>query len=438
MHGAFPRKSNSESKKMKLQFDHSFLGRSLYNFEDNLTKPRHRWYPFKEGFSSQLVSEAIKSTSQSNKSIKLLDPFSGSGTTPLSASLNGHSSVGIEVNPFCSFASKIKCTPGQWQRKSFSSNLNKILSDCIDNEVVSDLENFSTFSERIENQKWLFNISVLRAFTSTINRIQSEKTVYSQALKLAAIRSIMMCCNAKKDGKCMRYHSDWKERNYSQKDFFNAFKSMSFSMLQDTHLTSIPREKQAHIIHGDARSVLSTLPEKSFDLLVTSPPYLNSFDYSDVYRPELFLGEFIKTNEELKTLRHKTLRSHVQFTWDDESEYDNVLVRNVVDKIKDSDQLWNKRLPKMIHAYFFDMKKILEDSFRLLKHNSQAWIVVSTSAYGGIQIPVDLILADIGATAGFKLEGVYVLRQLRGSGQQWAQLSNNSLPLRESLIVLRK
>ena len=27
---------------------------------------------------------------------------------------------------------------------------------------------------------------------------------------------------------------------------------------------------------------------KQFKLCVTSPPYLNSFDYTDVYRPELF------------------------------------------------------------------------------------------------------------------------------------------------------
>ena len=32
-----------------------------------------------------------------------------------------------------------------------------------------------------------------------------------------------------------------------------------------------------------------------FKLCVTSPPYLNSFDYTDIYRPELFLGGFVQS-----------------------------------------------------------------------------------------------------------------------------------------------
>ena len=43
-----------------------------------------------------------------------------------------------------------------------------------------------------------------------------------------------------------------------------------------------------------------------------SPPYLNSFDYSDVYRPELFAAGFVSANSKLRKIRKKTLCSHVQ------------------------------------------------------------------------------------------------------------------------------
>lgn len=75
---------------------------------------------------------------------------------------------------------------------------------------------------------------------------------------------------------------------------------------------------------------------------------------------------------------------------------------------------------------------------RVLKPEAEAWIVVSTSAYAGIQIPVDLILADLGAMTGFELKGVYVLRSLRAAGQQQRKFGTAGLPLRESLIILKR
>jgi hypothetical protein len=65
-------------------------------------------------------------------------------------------------------------------------------------------------------------------------------------------------------------------------------------------------------------------------------------------------------------------------------------------------------------------------------------IVVSTSAYKGVHIPVDLILADLGCEWGFTLKEVYVLRALRVAGQQQSDFKQLGLPLRESLIVLKR
>jgi hypothetical protein len=63
---------------------------------------------------------------------------------------------------------------------------------------------------------------------------------------------------------------------------------------------------------------------------------------------------------------------------------------------------------------------------------------VSTSAYGGVHIPVDFIVADAGHQAGLSLEGIYRLRHLRAAGQQWKQFETKTPPLRESLIIMSK
>jgi hypothetical protein len=172
--------------------------------------------------------------------------------------------------------------------------------------------------------------------------------------------------------------------------------------------------------------------------LVTSPPYLNSLDYSDVYRPELFVGGFVRSNVDLRSIRLKTIRSHTQVAWKGAEEVVSPMITPVVQQMEKL-KLWNGRLPSMVKSYFADMAVILREAKRIVRPKGQAWIVVSTSAYGGIEIPVDLILADVASAYGWKLDGIHVLRYLRAAGQHWAYLKpGSSHPLRESLIILKK
>ena len=70
--------------------------------------------------------------------------------------------------------------------------------------------------------------------------------------------------------------------------------------------------RELTLLKGDTRQSLAALRSNSHDLVITSPPYLNSFDYCDVYRPELFVGGFVNSNMELRAIRIQTIRSHVQ------------------------------------------------------------------------------------------------------------------------------
>ena len=93
----------------------------------------------------------------------------------------------------------------------------------------------------------------------------------------------------------------------------------------------------------------------------------------------------------------------------------------------------------MIQAYFEDMGQILGALKPFAARDAQLWIVVANSAYAGIEVPVDLIISDIGSKCGWSLKEVKVVSYLRRTpGQQYNDLSknNNKGPhLRESLII---
>ncbi len=114
------------------------------------------------------------------------------------------------------------------------------------------------------------------------------------------------------------------------------------------------------------------------------------------------------------------------------------------------EMLWNPRIPMMIRAYFEDMRLVLAGLREWANPDASIWIVVSTSAYAGVEIPVDLIIADIGSQTGWYLREVSAIRYLRRVPvQQWSKLSEAAREkktkkqqiyegpyLRESVVIL--
>lgn len=422
----------------KLHTNSQYTGRDFYNFGTTSSLPRHRWYYLKEGFSANFAEEAISvKLNGQNRKLNILDPFGGTGTSALTSALLGHQFTAIEVNPFLAFTAQVKTIVEKWDRECFENKLIEII-DLSSNGAYSELEGFSTFTQNKSLTKWLFNKSVIRQFTSVVNSIEEVGDIYCNAFKLAALVAVFKCCNAKRDGKALRYKKNWKDLGYSDRDFIREFRVHASMMLRDILDYPIKSENKPRILTGDSRKLLSDLEANSYDLVITSPPYLNSFDYSDVYRPELFLGNFVSNNKELTNIRLKTIRSHVQVDWPQQTSVKSGLLEPILKKLNQAENLWSKKIPLMVEAYFDDLNKVIQDTTKNLRQGGQVWMVVGTSAYGGVHIPVDLIIAELANDSGLTFEGIHRLRDLRASGQQWKRFNTKRSPLRESLIILTK
>lgn len=420
-------------------WEHDYYKDCIPNFNGNLAKPRHRWYEFKEGYSDAFVSRAIRhyEVSTGSNSGTVFDPFSGSGTTPLAGIQHGYNAIAIEVNPFMSFISQTKTKPYRGDRLLIQEELKAII-EMKPVETESKLEGFSTFSPSDTTQKWLFNKSVLRGFEALKQSIEKCCSIIHQDFfNLALYSAIMDCCNAKRDGKCLRYKKNWKTLGYSSLELRNAFVQHAKRIMED--LIAVPlSDAVAQIINNDSRQALKSMNANRANIIAFSPPYLNSFDYSDVYRPELFLGGYVNNNETLRDLRSKTLRSHVQYSWNDTTLCSSSWVAEIVSIIKKREaSLWNKNIPAMIHNYFSDMEEIFRECYRVAANGTVMWFIVSTSAYAGIEVPVDLLLADLATQCGWELESVNALRNLRTSSQ-CIDSDIRKVRLRESMIACRK
>jgi DNA modification methylase len=401
---------------------------------DSADYARHRWYFFKEGFSPAIVDHAVEDA-KIREGALVVDPFCGSGTVPLQAALKGFRGHGIEVNPFLAFVARTKLA--SCSTRAFDSALAKAKAGA-KRGAKSPLEGFSTFSWKHGAERWLFNRPVLRAFEGGWLAATRENGPAANLVKLCLLEAAMDACNAAKDGKCLRYKRDWEKLHLGRDEFDEALELQASRVREDIE-SAVRPNGGSRVEQGDVRA--KELPDQ-FKLCITSPPYLNSFDYTDVYRPELFLGKFVTSMPQLVRLRLRTLRSHVQVDWPkaSEHEYGTRYADSLRLILARKERLWDRRIPDMIKAYFEDMELVLKALRRKAAPTASAWIVVSTSAYAGVEIPVDLIIADIAGACGWYLREVNVLRYLgRLAGQQWTELSEqkDSRPhLRESVVIL--
>lgn len=188
-------------------------------------------------------------------------------------------------------------------------------------------------------------------------------------------------------------------------------------------------------ILGDVRKNIDIIEDNTVDLVITSPPYLNSRDYTDLYMIELRMLDFIKDYSDLRELRRKTLRSHVQVKWDDVEILDIDLLRESINEIQKHEEVfWNNSLLNMIKGYFQDMNYLFSKLYKKLTYGGTIFFNVANSAYYGVEIKTDDIISEIAENNGFFVEEIREARKIKPSSQQ----KNHIDYLLESVIIIRK
>ena len=95
-------------------------------------------------------------------------------------------------------------------------------------------------------------------------------------------------------------------------------------------------------------------------------------------------------------------------------------------------------VPNMLRCYFDDMHSVLREGYHVLREKGTMIIVVDQSAYLGMPVPTDLILARIGEKIGYHVNRIIKCRRAGTSGQQLKRFPYLKTLLRESILVLEK
>lgn len=449
------------------------FNRQLVSYQGNKVKSIHNWFKYREGFSSELVENLINEFGVEAGNV-ILDPFSGSSTTSLTAQKLGINSIAIDILPIAKDTFEVKNNIYNYdilELDDLVSELNILIPQNTETKYDHLKITKGAFSAETENDLLFFKEWI-------------EKSSYSEIIKKLVnfiLFSILEEVSyTRKDGQYLRWDyrsekviSTNQKRTASGKgpvktvlnkgvlptvkeSLLNALMSI-IEDIKEVKQISLP-ESTHQFINESGLYTLPTLKDNSIDSVITSPPYCNRYDYTRTYALEL---NYLGVNEdEIRKLRQMQMSCTVENkskTQQLEEYYASLGLQNTYDEIYtiiegnpvlteineallkrwDNGDVNNKGILTMVEGYFSELTFIFYELFRVCKPGAKVAFVNDNVRYAGEIIPVDFLSSQIAETIGFKVNKIYTLKQKKGNSSQQMKKFGR-VALRKSITIWEK
>jgi len=398
--------------------------RRLVTYVLNKQIPLYNWFKYKEGFSRELVVQLFREFALQPGDI-VFDPFLGCGTTLLAGKEFGIHGVGIDMLPTSVFVAQAKLT--EWPDIDLLLRATQKLTSTPFREPTSSFPDV-----RIINLA--FTKETQRELLFFKEEIESFEQPVRHFLMLGLLSILESVSSTSKDGQFLRLV---EKIIPPVRDALRSVLAQMIADLSEIRMFGFPAQTKAKtlVMQGDAREMC--LPKKyigNVAAVITSPPYLNRYDYSRTYALELCLLT-VKSHKDMVNVRHSLLRSHVE-SREHEGKVINLPVLEEVLRGVRSKPLNNERLPIMIEGYFEDMNLVIRNMAAYLKPGGRVALVVANAQFNGESVPTDLMLCELAERFGLTTESIWVTRYKGNSSQQMAIYGRR--PVRETILFWRK
>lgn len=417
----------------------SAFTRSLVSFQANKGRAVYRWFKYKEAFSAGLIEHLLHKYCPA-KGV-LLDPFAGSGTALFVAGALGMRVEGIEVLPI---GQRVIATKQVIDRDLKPRDVERLIA-WREQRPWHHTQTAKPITE-LRITRGAYPADTLDAIGRFLTASEQENEHVKAVLLFALLCILESLSFTRKDGQYLRW--DYRSGRRVGGKVFDKGKILPFDdamtgkleeMISDlreaespTDLFALPHTKADVVLHrGSCLDILPKLKAKSYDCLVTSPPYCNRYDYTRTYALELALLGV--DEEELVRLRQAMLSCTVENRAKDllalNPKWQSAItaadkqallqtVLSYLDAQKELDLLNNSGIARMVRGYFYEMACVIAECARVLKPKAPLIMVNDNVRYAGASIAVDIILSEIAEALGFVAEQIFVLPTGKGNSSQ--------------------
>ncbi|HCS50112.1 class I SAM-dependent methyltransferase [Rubinisphaera sp.] len=217
-------------------------------------KVRSNLFPWNGQFSPQLISSLVEAYAKPTDII--LDPFAGSGTVLVESARHGLTAIGSDINPApykISSAYQL-INVGHQRRKEILNDIHDVLETSFPTTFMNPSAIPS--SEDVKNK-----LACLSNEIRKNGHLDSDSYSHLKAIVFDAL--ILLLDFHKPDLKIDRLFACWSKLK--------------------KQLTELPySRRKIYVFNNDARKL--EVSNQSVDLVITSPPYINVFNYHQKYR----------------------------------------------------------------------------------------------------------------------------------------------------------
>jgi len=341
-----------------------------------ITHGYHR-YPAK--FIPQIVQKLIYDYTSPGDTV--VDPFGGCGTTLVEAKLAGRKSYGFDINPIAKLITQAKITP--IRPKTLNKSLDKFLN-------IYELISLKSPTININRITYWFD----EAATAELNRIY----VAIKKLKDYKVRRLYLCVFSHILKNCSRWLMKSTKPQIDPNKVIpaplNVFLHHLRSIInRNNQFYSILRQNKTIDVRTKMRIADSTkklpIPPNSVDLIVTSPPYVTSYEYADLHQLSLlwfandqkYFKKWGRHTKDFNGFRKKFIGTSIRKAKRKEL-LNSMLGEKMITKLLSVDV----SVARSVEHYFSDMNKSFNEMFRILKPGSKVCIIIGNTTLRNIEV----------------------------------------------------
>jgi DNA modification methylase len=398
---------------------------SIYSLslKNNTSRYTHGLHRFAAKYIPQVPEWAIKNFTSHGGSI--LDPFMGSGTTLVESLTNNISGCGLDIDPLARLISRAKTS-------LVSVDRIKLLLERIKKKWKPENGELSLPMPDIVNFEHWFLPDTWRAIDSLKKTILKLNCSDSEREFLLVIMSsiIRSVSNADDQSHKTYVSGTLKKSPPDMPKLFWKSAAKAITGLEDLH-SACQGVSELRVPNGEARTI--PMESETCDLIVTSPPYLDSVDYMYNFMLEYFwLGSELNvhTRSEFNRLRKISIGAKTPLKKEVE------LVSEEIRGLLQLDGVENSR-KNAILLYFDGMDKHFLEASRVLKSGGKYVLVVGNSKTKGPPIPVHDYLVTLADRHGLFLEKAFGYR-IRRHYMRFPRKGRGGIILIDWVVVLSK
>ncbi len=361
--------------------------------------PIHRWFNFIAGFSPEFVANCCQAAGLSTKST-LLDPFAGCGTAPLVASQMGLRAIGFEPHPVFFKIGRAKLVA----RTADLNEIERVMFRGFELPILADALPPAprTFLGK------LFSPSTLASLLGAREALRRSGLLTDDVAFLVLSRTIDRCSHSQTDG-------IYKAPTTAKTALSPAVACRDILRMIREDLGGLPLNEQPgrcdYFPHSSED--MSQVSTGTVSIAVTSPPYLNNFDYAEMTRMLLYfwgiadswreISERVRSRLVINTTTAIPPRGHSRDFKAGVPASLHPELNSIVSQLAERRRVKAGKKPydSLVYPYFSQLTSVFRECFRCLQTGGEIHIMVADAALYGVHIRAPQVIATLLTELGF-------------------------------------